>query len=167
MGQPFFWSGLLALSLLGMGARALLRRPLLPHLARSLAPWEALLATGSLLVLVFHCMAMFFASWVDLVPPLQQPAAAVRALGTASEVSYWAPSALLLLSLRRVWWPAPAVLAVALVGVGYTMFVPHALWTHLWWIAAAVVIVVVITAGLVSVRRDVGGSRAPSPSRAH
>lgn len=154
--QPVFWSALLALSLAGLGTRLLTGGPLMGALARPLRPWEITVAAGSLLLLAFHCLAMFFAGWVDLVPLLRAPAAAVRSLGTASQVSYWVPAALVLVAVRHVWPPALAVLAVTLAGVGYTMFVPHALWTHLWWIAAAVGALVLVAAGLVT-----------SPARRH
>lgn len=99
---------------------------------------------------------MFFADWVDAVPFAEAPAAAVRDLDTlASEVSYWVPAAALVVALRRVWPPALVLLVVTLVGVGYTMFVPHPLTTHLAWLAAAVVTVVLTNTALVfPVRRE-------------
>lgn len=103
--------------------------------------------------LVFHCAAMFFAGWVDAVPFAEQPAVAVRDLDSlASEVAYWVPAAGLVIALRRVWPPALGVLVVTLVGVGYTMFVPHSLSTHLAWIAAATITLVMVAAGLVTMR---------------
>lgn len=96
---------------------------------------------------------MFFADWVDAVPFAEAPAAAVRDLDSlASEVSYWVPAVALVIALRQVWvWPpAVALLVVTLGGVGYTMFVPHALTTHLAWLAAAVVTLVLLGTALVS-----------------
>jgi len=100
-------------------------------------------------VLVFHCAAMFFADWVDAVPFAEAPADAVRALGPASQVAYWVPAVALVIALRRVWPPALGLLIVTLVGVGYTMFVPYALTTHLAWLGAAVGSWVLIATALV------------------
>ncbi len=99
---------------------------------------------------------MFFADWVNAVPFTQAPAAAVRDLDSlASEISYWVPAAALVIALRRVWPPALALLVVTLVGVGYTMFVPHPLTTHLAWLAAAVIALVLTNTALVfPVRRE-------------
>ena len=106
-------------------------------------------------LLVFHCATMFFASWVDTVPLAKAPADVVRALGPASQVAYWVPAITLVIALRRIWRPALALLVVTLVGVGYTMFVPHSLSTHLAWLGATAGILVLIMTALVSpVRRD-------------
>ena len=106
-------------------------------------------------------MAMFFAEWVDAVPFAEAPAAAVRDLGSlASQMSYWVPAGALLIALRRVWPPALVLLVVTLVGVGYTMFVPHALTTHLTWLAAAVVTLVLVNTALVFPVRREGQSRS-------
>ena len=114
-----------------------------------------MVVAAAVAVLVFHCMAMFFADWVDAVPFAEAPAAAVRDLDSlASEVSYWVPAAALVVALRRVWPPALLVL----VGVGYTMFVPHALDTHLAWLAAAAVTVVLTGTALVFPARRQGHS---------
>lgn len=99
---------------------------------------------------------MFFADWVNAVPFAEAPAAAVRDLDSlASEASYWVPAAALVIAQRRVWPPALVLLVVTLVGVGYTMFVPHPLTTHLAWLAAAVVTLMLINTALVfPVRRE-------------
>ncbi len=107
------------------------------------------MAAIAVAVLVFHCAAMFFADWVDAVPFAEAPADAVRALGPASQVAYWVPAVALVTALRRVWPPALGLLIVTLVGVGYTMFVPHALTTHLAWLGAAVGSLVLIATALV------------------
>jgi hypothetical protein len=106
-------------------------------------------------VLAFHCATMFFASWVDAVPLAKAPADVVRALGPASQVAYWVPAITLVMALRRIWRPALALLIVTLFGVGYTMFVPHPLFTHLAWLGATSGVLVLIMTALVSpVRRD-------------
>ena len=93
---------------------------------------------------------MFFATWVNAVPFVEGPAGAVRDLGVISQVSYWVPAVVLVVVLRRVWPPALVLLSATLVGVGYTMFVPHSLSTHLAWLAAATITLVLIAAALVA-----------------
>jgi hypothetical protein len=100
--------------------------------------------------LVFHCAAMFFADWVHAVPFADEPAQSVRALGVVSQVAYWVPAVGLAVALRRVWPPGLGLLTATLVGVGYTMFVPHSLTTHLTWIAAAAITLVMIATALVA-----------------
>jgi len=99
--------------------------------------------------LVFHCAAMFFADWVNAVPFADEPARSVRALGLVSQVAYWVPAVGLVIALRRVWPPGLGLLTATLLGVRYTMFVPHALTTHLAWIAGAAITLVMIAAALV------------------
>ena len=87
-------------------------------------------------------------------------------MGTASEVAYWAPAAVLVVTLVRVWWPALVVMAVCLVGVGVTMFGAFPLPIHLSWLAAAVLVVVAVFTGLVGGGHDdgerpVGAPRVP------
>lgn len=125
------------------------RRPLWPRLASPVSPVELTVAGVAVAVLVFHCAAMFFAGWVDVVPFAQLPARMVRSLGVTSQLAYWLPAAALVIALRRSWPPALAVLGATLIGVGVTMFVPHALSTHLAWLASAVVTVVLIATLLV------------------
>lgn len=151
MDQPVFWGVLAAVAVAGMALRLAVRRPLWPRRASGIRPWELAAAAVMVAALVFHCAAMFFAGWVDAVPFAEQPAAAVRDLDSlASQVAYWVPAIGLVIALRRVWPPALGLLVVALAGVGYTMFVPHSLTTHLAWIAAATIALVSIGAGLVS-----------------
>ena len=158
MEQPVFWSVLIATAVAGAGLRLALGRPLWPSRSRPVPRAELAAAAAAGAVLVFHCAAMFFAGWVDAVPLAERPADAVRALGFTSQVSYWVPALVLVIALRRVWTPVLALLVVALVGVGFTMFVPHELTTHLAWLAAAALSVVLIATALVVPRP--GGSRA-------
>ena len=159
MDQPIYWGVLAATAIVLAGARLVARRPLWRSRARAVSRGDLVVAAAAVAVLVFHCMAMFFADWVDAVPFAEAPAAAVRDLDSlASEVSYWVPAAALVVALRRVWPPALLVLLVTLVGVGYTMFVPHALDTHLAWLAAAVVTVVLTGTALVFPARRQGQS---------
>lgn len=150
MDQPIYWGVLAATALVLAGARLAARRPLWRSRARAISTGDLAVAVAAAAVLVFHCAAMFFAAWVDAVPFAEAPAAAVRDLDSlASEVSYWVPAAALVVALRRVWPPGLVLLVVTLVGVGYTMFVPHPLTTHLAWLAAAVVTVVLTSTALV------------------
>lgn len=138
MQQPIYWS-LLGVAVLAVAAiRGRAGRPLLHRRAIPLHRWEWAAAGLGAAALAFHCGSMFFASWVDTVPGLQTPATAVRALDQISQWAYWVPAALLLLSVRRVWWPGPVLLAACFVGVGVTMFWSYPLSTHLGWLAAAV-----------------------------
>ena len=149
MDEPVLWGALLATIFAGAGLRLVARRPLWPRHSCLLSPVELAVGGVAVALLVFHCAAMFFAGWVDAVPFAETPARSVRALGVASQLAYWLPSAGLVIALRRLWLPALGLLAVTLVGVGVTMFVPHALSTHLAWLASAVVTVVLIVTSLV------------------
>ncbi len=164
MDQPIYWGVLAATAVIGAGARLAARRPLWPRRARAVPTGELVVAATAVALLVFHCAAMFFADWVDAVPFSEAPAAAVRDLDSlVSEVAYWVPAGALVIALRRVWPPALLLLGVTVVGVGYTMFVPHALTTHLAWLAAAGVSVVLVATALVLPARREGRSR---PERA-
>ena len=159
MDQPVFWAALMATAVVGVGARLAARRPLWPRHARRVPAVELAAAAGAVAVLVFHCAAMFFREWVDVVPVARALAASVRALELTSQVTYWVPAMVVVLALRRVWLPALGLLVVVLGGVGVTMFVPHALSTHLAWLAAAAVTVVLIGSALVvPLRREDDGA---------
>lgn len=149
MDQPVFWGVLAATAAVGIGLRLVARRPLWPRRSSVIPPWELAVAGVMVAALVFHCAAMFFASWVNALPFADEPARSVRNLGLTSQVAYWAPAAILVVALRRVWPPVLGLLTATLVGVGYTMFVPHALNTSLAWIAGAAIILVMIAAALV------------------
>lgn len=150
MDQPVFWGVLAATAVVGMGLRLVARRPLWRRRSRAVPPRELAVAGVMVAALVFHCAAMFFADWVNALPLADEPARSVRALGLASQVAYWVPAVGLVVALRRVWSPVLVLLAATLVGVGYTMFVPHALATHLAWIAAAAITLGMISAALVA-----------------
>ncbi len=158
--QPIYWGVLAIMATVGAAARLAARGPLWQRRARAIPSGELVVAAIAVALLVFHCGAMFFMDWVDAVPFAEAPATAVRDLDSAaSRVAYWAPAATLVIALRRLWPPALLFLVVALIGVGYTMFVPHALTTHLAWLASAVVAVVLIATALVFIRRPRGRSR--------
>lgn len=156
MGQPIYWGALAATVVVLAGARLVSRRPLWRSRSRAIPTGDLVVAVVAGAALVFHCAAMFFADWVDAMPFAENPAAAVRDLDSlASQLSYWVPATALVVALRRVWPPALVLLVATLAGVGYTMFVPHPLNTHLAWLASAVVTVVLTSTALVlPVRRD-------------
>lgn len=159
MDQPIYWSALTAMALIGMGVRLAVRRPLWLQPSSGIPLRELAVAAGMVAALVFHCAAMFFAEWVNALPLAEGPASAVRDLGLVSQVAYWVPAAVLVAALRRVWPPALVLLIVALLGVGYTMFVPHSLTTHLAWLAAATITLVAIASALVApLRREASTS---------
>lgn len=155
MEQPGLWIALAAVALLAGAARMAVGRPLLGSRAATVRTAALVTAGLSLVVLVFHCASMFFAPWTDAVPGGRALGEAVRGMGAASQWSYWLPAVLLVISLRRVWWPAPCLLATALVGVGLTMFWPYPLATHLAWLSSAVLVVVLVGSGLIRFPRRI------------
>ncbi len=158
MNQPLYWTFLAAAAACGVAARLAVGHPLLRRQAVSIGRAELVIAALSLLALVFHCASMFFAPWTDAVPGGQALGDPVRALGPVSQVAYWVPAVALIAALRRVWWPALALLTAALAGVGITMFWSYSLATHLSWLAAAALTSIAVAGSLVS-RRAADGSR--------
>ncbi|TFD47847.1 hypothetical protein E3T55_14960 [Cryobacterium frigoriphilum] len=152
MNQPFLWGGLLAFAITAGVVRAVRGRPFLPGRAVALGPVEHTVAVLSTVALIFHCSAMFFGPWVNVVAFLRPLAAEVNNMGIASQIAYWVPAALLLLAWRRVWWPGLALLALTLVGVGVTMYWPYPLGVHLWWLAAVIVAGVFVGSALTGPR---------------
>lgn len=152
MNQPLYWTLLAAAAVCVATARLAVGHPFLRRRAVAVGPAELGVAAVSLLVLVFHCASMFFAPWTDAVPGGRALGEPIRALDAASQVAYWLPALVLVLALRRLWWPALALLTTTLVGVGITMFWSFPLATHLTWLAAAVVTFIVVAGSLVALR---------------
>lgn len=152
MNQPLYWTLLVGAAACGAAARLIVGHPLLRRQAVSLGRAELGVAAVSVLALAFHCASMFFGPWTDAVPGGQILGDPIRALGPASQVAYWLPAAALVAAVRRVWWPALALLTGALAGVGITMFWSYPLATHLSWLAAASVTSIVIASSLVGLR---------------
>ncbi len=144
-----YWAFLLAVALIGIAARFVNGSPLFPQRASRLYRVEGAVAIAALLLLGFHCGAMFFPSVSDAIPGLQGPASAIRALGLASQIAYWAPAVIVVIALRHVWLPAIAAESATLLAVGITMFGPFALTIHLAAIAAAVTMTVAVGIALV------------------
>ena len=86
---------------------------------------------------------------MDAVPGLEPATRAVRASGTASQITYWLPAAAVVVGWRRVWWPALAVVALTLAGVGVTMFIPFPLLVHLVWLTALILSALAVSMFLV------------------
>ena len=149
MDQPLLWSALLGVVLLGGLIRLLSRGAVLAPRAVPLRPWERALVIIGGVLLIFHCSAMFFGPWVDAVSGLEPAARAVRASGTASQIAYVLPAAAIIVGWRRIWWPALAAVAVTLVGVGVTMFIPFPLVVHLLWLTALILSALAVSMFLV------------------
>lgn len=160
MDHPIFWSALLAVAVLTTAVRLRTGAALLPRHATPVGRAGLLVAALSVLVLVFHCAAMFFGPWVDAIPGAQAPADAVRSMGTISQLSYWVPAGALVLALLRVWWPGLLLLVTTLTGVGVTMYWPYALTTHLAWLAAAIVVGALVSVALLSPPPPTGPRRS-------
>lgn len=124
--------------------------PALPvrRFAVQLTVFDACILGLGVLGLVFHCGAMFFRPVVELLPGAGSAISAIDALGPASIGWYVAPAALVLLGLRRQQPVAVAVLALALVAVGVTMYDGGALPIHLGAIFLAVLTFAAIAATL-------------------
>lgn len=139
------WSVLLAVAVAGAAVRWW-RGPLWPRRAVAISRPALVIAVLATIALVFHCAAMFFAPWTDAFA--RAPGDAIRAMGDASKGAYAVPAVLLVVALRTVWRPALLALAVALLGVGATMYGPFALDTHLAWLAALIVVGTAVSAAL-------------------
>ena len=127
MNQPVYWSVLVGVAVVTAVARLVVGRPLLARRAVALTRTEFVVAVVSLVALVFHCAAMFFAPWTDALRGGKFLGDPIRTLGTVSHWTYWLPAGALLLAVRRLWWPAPVVLAVTGAGIehrgGVSVFV--------------------------------------------
>ena len=137
MPDGWYWAGLGTVTVLALVLRVVHRGPMSQHVV-ALTRLDIGLAVGGVLALGFHCGAMFFPDATDNVLGAAGAAEAVRDLGTASQVAYWVPAAVLLVALRRVWTPLLAAEAGVLLAVGVTMFWSFGLSVHLVAIAASV-----------------------------
>lgn len=135
-----------AFTLAGVSALILLARLVVPQLplarlAVRLSVVDTVLLVCGVVGLAFHCAAMFYRTIFDGVPlgPLVDM---VNAMNVASIMLYVVPAALVLLGMRRQNWVSLAVLALALLFVGVTMYAGSPLNVHLGAIFAAVVALV-------------------------
>jgi len=106
---------------------------------------ETVLGLAALVVLAFHCGAMFFPSQVDALPGLHAPAESIRRLGVASQLAFALPALALIVVNRRAWPPLLVLLALSLAAAGVTMFWWFGLNVHLGAIAAAITATAVVT----------------------
>ncbi|MDP3209882.1 MAG: hypothetical protein Q8M65_12105 [Rhodoglobus sp.] len=129
--------------------------PGLPWRARaaSMTKADVALAAVGLLGLVVHCSAMFGRSWFQTIPGTGFVSSQINEGGLASMLWFAIPAALLVIGLRRQHWIVLAVLSLALLSVGVTMYVRVPTSTHLIAIFVTTVIVAAVISLLV-VRRQ-------------
>lgn len=108
--------------------------------ARPIRRLDALLVLVGAVGLVLHCLAMFARAFAVGIPGVSALVPTIDALGAASVLLYVAPAVLVLLGLRRLWPPVPAVVLIALVAVGVTMYDGGPVRVHLTAISVAVVV---------------------------
>ncbi len=144
-----FLGSLIAVVALLFGTRFLFAALPLRQLAVPVTITDAVLAGGGVLGLAFHCGAMFSQSLVEWLPGTGSVIREIGDLGTASILWYVAPALLVLLGLRRQNPAALAVVTLALVAVGITMYDGGSLAAHLTAIFVTVAILAAVAATLV------------------
>jgi len=144
MPNALYWSALGLLAIIGLAARLLHGRALLGRRAAPMGREDLAVALVALLALGFHCAAMFFRSVALTVPGTDGAVAAVRELGTVSQIAFWFPGVLLLVAVRRAWAPLLIAETGALTAVGVTMFWDFDLSVHLVALAVSVVVTVAL-----------------------
>jgi len=123
-----------------------------------------LLALG-ILGLTFHCTAMFYRQVYGGILVAQPLVDAINGMAAASVALFVVPALLLLIALRRQHWIALAVMTLALIAVGLTMYLGSPLRLHLVSIFIAVVVLVGVLSLLVrgpSHRQDAGALAPPA-----
>ncbi len=141
----------LAVSVAALGGARLLVPGLPLGAAVRLRPADVAMIAVGLVVLAFHCAAMFFTDLARSLPGTDAAIDAINALGTASVVWYVVPALLVVTGLRRLPPLALAGVVVALLAIGVTMYNGGPLDTHLIAIFAGVVVLAAVLAGLVRV----------------
>ena len=109
---------------------------------------------------------MFFPRPVEVLPLLSSHARSIRALQLGSELAFWVPAGVAIIALRVVWLPALAVLTLALVAVGWSMFDGLGLMVHLGAIAVLVVVGLTVVAGMLGSPSEELGIAFPGDRRA-
>ncbi len=144
-----FLVSLAAVVVIALGTR--LTFPAVPpgRLARAITAADAVVVGVGLLGLALHCGAMFFRSSTERLPGAGPAIRQIDALGHASVAWYVVPAVLTLVGLRRQHPIALAGVALALAGVGITMYDGSSLQTHLTAIFISVVVVASVLAMLV------------------
>lgn len=159
MVSSSYWYFLIALAAAAVVARLLWDALPLVGIAYRLGRGEAVLGACAVLALVLHCTAMFFPRQTEAVPALGSVVGPIGELGLSSQLAYVIPATILVIALRRSWWPATTALTVALTAVYVTMYWSFGLTAHLTAIGFAVSGLLVLV---------VGGLRVPRlrPNRA-
>ena len=117
--------------------------PIKSRAVRLSVPNAALVGVG-VVGLLFHCTAMFSQQIYKGAPTLTPLVGLVNSMGVVSVVLFMVPAVFILIGLRRQQRGALAVLGLALVAVGGTMYVGGALQLHLAAIFAATVVLAVL-----------------------
>ena len=140
--------------LIGVLVRLLPGGRRLPGVGGPIGMGDGALVGVGVVGLVFHCGAMFFRSRVAEIPGTAGAIRQIDAMGLGSQVWYVVAAGLVLIGLRRQVRRVGALgggvsvtlLAVALMGVGVTMYDGGALDLHLTAIFASVTILASIVA---------------------
>lgn len=124
--------------------------PQLPlrRLAVRLTPIDAALLVVGVAGLAFHCLAMFSRQIFEPLPAIRPLVALVNSPGIPSVVFFAVPALLVLVALRRQQRLAGAIIALALLAVGMTMYVVGSLQVHLVTIFASAVLLAAVVAFL-------------------
>ncbi len=117
--------------------------------AVTLRPAELAMIAVGLVLLAFHCAAMFFTDVAGSLSGTDAAIGAVNALGTASVVWYLVPALLTVTGLRGLPPLALAGVVLALLTIGVTMYNGGPLDTHLIAIFSGVVLLAAVLAWLV------------------
>ena len=137
---------------LAVGARFLLPHLPLRRHAVPTSPADLTLLGIGMLGLVLHCTAMFTRPLVEWIPG---PAVdQIAGMGTASVIWYLVPAVLVAVGLRRQRIAVQAVVTLALVAVGVTMYNGGSLGVHLAAIFLLVVVLAIVSSALIVARRD-------------
>ena len=139
--------GLLTAVAVVFGARLVLAALPVRRFAMPVTVTDASLFGVGVAGLALHCGAMFVSGWVEPLP--EAVISDIRALGTASIIWYVVPAVLVILGLRRQHPVTLAMIALALVAVGITMYDGSSLQVHLTVIFVSVVLLAGVVAMLV------------------
>jgi len=137
-----------------LAARVMFAALPLRVVARPVTAAQMAFTAGGLCGLLFHCIAMFARSWVQRLPGTGTVLSQINALGAPSVVWYTVPAVLVLVGLRRQHPTALAVVALALIAVGVTMYDNGSLRTHLIAIFLTVLTLTFVLATLVQLPRQ-------------
>src|SRR5450755_3370799 len=129
-----------------LGARVVLASMPLHGLARSVTWSDAVVGVAGVLGLVVHCEAMFVPTAIGVFPGSGAAIRQINAMGTGSVTWYVVAALLVLAGLRHQVGFALALVGLALVAVGVTMYDGGSLPVHL----LAIFLSVTILSGVVA-----------------